>query len=56
MMGNKAADFHKQITFLKLNKVKFNGINNALNSFSANNFAKWNDDSNKDGITQITEQ
>ena len=40
MMGSKAADFHKKITLLNFKKVQFNGINNALNRFSVNIFAK----------------
>ena len=43
LMGNKAVDFHKQITLLNFNKFQFNKINNALNRFSTNAFAKWND-------------
>ena len=40
MMGNKASDFQKQITFLNFNKFRFNQINNALNRFSTNVFVK----------------
>ena len=40
MMGNKASDFQKQITFLNFNKFQFNQINNALNRFSTNVFVK----------------
>ena len=40
MMGNKVADFHKQITLLNFNKFQFNEINNSLNRFSTNAFLK----------------
>ena len=40
MMGNKASDFQKQITFLNFDKFQFNQINNALNRFSTNVFVK----------------
>ena len=40
MMGNKVADFHKQITLLNFNKFQFNEINNALNRFSTNALLK----------------
>ena len=40
MMGNKVADFHKQITLLNFNKFQFNEINNALNRFLTNAFVK----------------
>ena len=46
MMSNKAAGFRKEITLLNFNKIQFNVINNALNRFSANVFAKWDDVSN----------
>ena len=42
-LGNKLADFHKQMTLLKFNKFQFSGINNALNRFSKDAYAQWND-------------
>ena len=42
MMGNKTADFHKQITLFNINKFQFNEKNNALNRFPTNVFAQWN--------------
>ena len=54
-MGNKRADFLNQITLWNFNKFGFSGIKSALNRFSTNAFKQWNDVSDVQNQSNISD-